>query len=219
MVDTFLNISKKINRYSVNKWSNYVEDNGIYNDVFRNINVNNIKNILEIGTQQGGSTQIISNMFPNANIVTVDINPLNIELGDKITVIKNNATNIEFLSTLNTFDIIWDDGSHNPKDQIKSFEYLFKNKLNINGLYIVEDLEHSYQTWWKKNNNEINFFEYIQKLINSINSKTSHTISTNKGPLKHNPDYFTENLFNISIYPQIACFTKKINNEPKSITF
>jgi hypothetical protein len=219
MVDTFLNISKKIERFNVNKWSNYVEDNGIYNDIFKNINVNNITNILEIGTQRGGSTQIISTMFPNAKVITVDINPLNTELGDNITVIKNNATNVEFLSTLNTFDIIWDDGSHDPNDQIKSFEYLFKNKLKENGLYIIEDLEHSYQSWWKKDNNQINFFNYISKLVNSINSKTSHTKATNKGPLKHNPDYYTENLFNISLYPQIVCFTKRKNIEPKCLTF
>ena len=37
------------------------------------------------------------------------------------------------------FDIIIDDGSHDPKDQIKSFESLFPS-LKCGGVYVVEDI-------------------------------------------------------------------------------
>ncbi|GMH55584.1 hypothetical protein TrRE_jg6735 [Triparma retinervis] len=52
----------------------------------------------------------------------------------------------------NVLDIIIDDGSHDPSDQMVSFEYLFP-RLKEGGLYIFEDIETSY---W--NNNRANLY-------------------------------------------------------------
>ena len=157
-------------------------------------------------------------MFPNAKIYTMDINPLNRDLGVNIISLVNDATKESSLSTLPMFDIIWDDGSHSPNEQIKSFSYLFKEKLNNDGIYIVEDLEHSYQSWWKQTSSDIDFNDFIRRLIDSINARQSHTTSTNKGELKKKPDYYSDNLFNISIYKQIVCFKKRYDqNENKPI--
>tara|TARA_B100001778_G_C18237582_1_gene471870 strand:- start:84 stop:641 length:558 start_codon:yes stop_codon:yes gene_type:complete len=178
----------------------------------------NIRTVFEIGTQNGGSAQVLSKMFPNAKIYTMDINPLNKNLGDNIISLVNDATKISSLTELPMFDIIWDDGSHSSTDQIISFSYLFKYKLNDEGIYIVEDLEHSYQSWWKQRSNDINFLDYIRRLIDSIHARQSHTSSTNKGELKIKPDFYSDYLFNISIYKQIACFKKRyIQDENKSI--
>lgn len=204
------------NRYKTNKWTSYIEKNGSYNDILRN--VENVKTIFEIGTQNGGSAQILSKLFPHAKVYTMDINPLNTNLGENIISITSDATKPDNLTLLPMFDIIWDDGSHSCNDQIKSFSYLFREKLNNEGIYIVEDLEHCYQSWWKKNNSDMDFHDYIRRLIDSINAKQSHVTSTNNGKLKIKPDYYSDNLFNISVYKQIVCFKKRQNlNQNESL--
>jgi trans-aconitate methyltransferase len=218
----FLDAANVINdrRHKINKWTSYIQKNGSYDDILKNIDHENIRSVFEIGTQNGGSAQVLSKMFPNAKIYTMDINPLNIDLGENIISLVNDATKISSLSPLPMFDIIWDDGSHSSTDQIKSFSYLFKEKLNNDGIYVVEDLEHCYQPWWKKTSNDINFHDYIRRLIDSIHARQSHTISTNRGELKIKPDYYSDNLFNISIYKQVVCFKKRYDqNENKSIIF
>lgn len=215
----FKECSEKIkkNRFKINKWSNYIDNNGSYNDIFRNVDRNKIKTFLEIGTQNGGSSQVLSTMFPNAKIYTIDINPLNRDLGPNIISIKKDATIEENLKDLPEFDIILDDGSHSAIHQKKSFVYLFKNKLKMNGMYIVEDLEHSFQNWWKEKSTDLNFFDFINELTLYMNAKQSHVDGTNKGELKIKPNYYSEYLFNISIYQQIICFTKKKNPEINNI--
>ena len=48
------------------------------------------------------------------------------------------------IEKLKNFDIIIDDGSHQSKHIISSFKFLF-SYLNNNGIYVVEDLQTSYQ--------------------------------------------------------------------------
>jgi hypothetical protein len=59
---------------------------------------------------------------------------------------------VEGVGGKNVLDIIIDDGSHDPSDQMVSFEYLFP-RLKEGGLYIFEDIETSY---W--NNNRANLY-------------------------------------------------------------
>ena len=66
--------------------------NGSYNDILRN--VENVKTIFEIGTQNGGSAQILSKLFPHAKVYTMDINPLNTNLGENIISITSDVTNL-----------------------------------------------------------------------------------------------------------------------------
>ena len=64
-------------------------------------------------------------------------------------------------------NIIIDDGSHFPKDVIKSFNLLFSS-LKENGLYFVEDTQTSYNHFFKGNpfnlkyaNTHMNFFKNL----------------------------------------------------------
>jgi hypothetical protein len=43
--------------------------------------------------------------------------------------------------------------------------------------------------------------------------------STNNGNLFKSPDYYSDNLFKISLYPQIAVFHKKKNIVPYNLIF
>ena len=101
---------------------------------------------LEIGVFKGGSIKAMREVFKKAQcIVGIDINTQCKEYEDvnaNMFVEIGNATDTMLLNKVNSkygpFDVILDDGSHNNRDVIKTFEALFP-LLNDNGVYIVED--------------------------------------------------------------------------------
>tara|TARA_B100001175_G_scaffold317279_1_gene333591 strand:- start:3874 stop:4629 length:756 start_codon:yes stop_codon:yes gene_type:complete len=98
--------------------------------------------ILEIGVETERSVKMWKEYFPNAIIYGLDIN-INCKKfeEDRIKIIIGSQTDENILSQLpNDLDIIIDDGSHIEKDVIKSLNYLYKNKLKIGGLYVIEDM-------------------------------------------------------------------------------
>jgi trans-aconitate methyltransferase len=179
---------------AIHKWNNYFD---IYDEVFAPIR-ESTKTILEIGCAGGGSAQLLKKYFQNATIYTIDIRHLAKNLGEGIHQITGNATDINLLQILPEFDLIMDDGSHNPYEQIQSFEYLFKNKLRNGGVYLVEDLEHSFYNWWKKMDNDKNFFDYTHQRVLDMQGFITNTVN-----------YYTENLYKVINYQQISVFYKK----------
>ncbi len=98
------------------------------------------KNILEIGVSAGLSMRMWEKYFPSAYIFGIDNNPsCQKSETPRTTIIIADSTNP--ISTLwgHTFDVIIDDGSHYPSDQIRTFENLF-TYLNPNGVYFIEDV-------------------------------------------------------------------------------
>lgn len=155
---------------AVNKWSHYPE---VYDEVFHRYR-ESCKCALEIGVQNGGSLQLLGRMFPNAQIHGLDVNPicatLNGTLGERVSVLVGDATNPKTLATLPEFDVIIDDGAHVPQMQAATFVYLFQHKLSANGVYVIEDLEHSYQDWWKREPWFVlgNFFDFVRNRIDDM---------------------------------------------------
>ena len=101
-------------------------------------------NILEIGSLRGAATASFFNYFDTPKIVCADINPFQLkEYSKNIRPIYVDAQSNDILERLSAFlneefDIIIDDGSHNIKDQIITFNNFFK-KLKKSGIYIIED--------------------------------------------------------------------------------
>lgn len=131
--------------------------------------------ILEIGAWHGASTKMFNEYYDhNCEIWTYDISYNAYWYEDQPNVHKftGDQGNVnhwsKFLEEAGTkFDIIIDDGSHEPKHQIKTLFWLHK-QLNYNGIYILEDLH----TWhWDKTTNSplylLNFWnndnEYLSK--------------------------------------------------------
>ena len=111
------------------------------------------------------------------------------------------------------FDIIIDDGSHFPKDVIKSFKLLF-HSLDKNGLYFIEDTQTSYNHYFGGNafdlkyaNTQNNFFKH---LTDSLNYKEIA-----------NPFYYRNGydglINNISFFNNIIVISKGINNNKSNI--
>lgn len=100
--------------------------------------------MLEIGVQYGLSLKMWSDRFPNAEIVGLDIIDNNLDLLDyqRVQFVRGSQSDQHDLDAAcagRKFDLIVDDGSHDPKDIAISFLYL-KDWLTPKGIYIIEDL-------------------------------------------------------------------------------
>jgi len=132
--------------------------------------------LFEIGVENGGSLEIFSKYFSNAELLLgCDIQPKCGELiYDKSNIkvlvgdVNDEKTKVEIIKC-SKFDIIIDDGSHGSVDIVKAFCNYF-NYLKDDGLFIIEDLHCSYWEEWGGGIfyplSSINFFKKLIDIIN-----------------------------------------------------
>ena len=129
------------------KWSIYLTE---YDRLFSRYRDSQIR-LLEIGIQNGGSLEIWSKYFPQAqHIVGCDINQDCAKLvynDSRIAVVVGDANSDESERAITSispqFDLIIDDGSHMSGDIIRSFVRYFP-RLVDGGIFVAEDLHCSY---------------------------------------------------------------------------
>ncbi len=151
----------------------------VYEKYFDNIRDQKLK-ILEIGIADGKSLLMWSDYFQNSTIIGIDIHKIDIQKKkldrNNIKVHQGSQSDEKFIdeiiSEYGSFDVIIDDGSHLKKDVIKSFHLLFPH-LNDDGLYVVEDIQTSYNHFFggnpfdlKYSNSHMNFFKHLTDRLN-----------------------------------------------------
>ncbi len=132
---------------------------------------------LEIGVQNGGSLEIWSKFFTNAQkLVGCDINPDCARLvyeDPRIAVVVGDANSdaVQSMVSLHApeLDVIIDDGSHRSSDIVKSFgRYL--PYLSDGGVFVVEDLHCSYWAEYEGGLfdpfSSITFFKRLADIVN-----------------------------------------------------
>ena len=146
-------------------------------------------NILEIGIENGDSLRIWREYFSKANICGVDIDKKDFKIDNVDIQHGDQSNNVFLLSLINiykNFDIIIDDGSHQAKHIISSFNFLFPY-LNDNGIYIIEDLQTSYFPRYGGSRINLNkkqsSMNFVKSLADSINYE------------KNNRPFFKKNKF------------------------
>ena len=192
-----------------NKYPTSKNDHGfikIYQKYFSILKDQKI-NILEIGVERGDSLRMWREYFTNASICAIDLHDRNISVDNAEILIGDQSDHSFLQSVVNkygTFDIIIDDGSHQSKHIITSFNFLF-NHLSDNGIYVIEDLQTSYQPRYGgsrfnliKKKSSMNF---IKSLADSINYEHK-----DKPFFKRNT--FDGSIKSISFYQNIAFITK-----------
>jgi hypothetical protein len=105
--------------------------------------------LLEIGVQRGASIRMWHEYFPQARIVGLDIEP--IELEDeaalpRYTFVQGSQSDeavLRRLTRAHRFRVAIDDGSHVWSDQIFTFEQVFP-ELEDGGVYVCEDIHTSF---------------------------------------------------------------------------
>ena len=159
--------------YASDKWEHYLP---IYEAAFSKFTARGQPiRLLEIGVQNGGSLQVWSKYLPEGStIVGVDIDPacLRLPLEANISIRIGDATDPVALDQMlgnAAFDVIIDDGSHYSHHIIATFEDCFK-RLGPGGVYIIEDLHHSYVDsrggGFRRPNTSI---EWLKGLVDTLN--------------------------------------------------
>lgn len=155
------------------KWSIYLVEYGRIFGEYRDKPVT----LLEIGIQNGGSLEIWSKFFANAQkLVGCDINPDCARLvyeDPRVAVVVGDANSDAVQSIVlqhaPVFDVMIDDGSHRSSDIVKSFARYFPH-LADGGVFVAEDLHCSYWAEFEGGLfdpfSSITFFKRLADIVN-----------------------------------------------------
>ncbi|MGA2911973.1 MAG: class I SAM-dependent methyltransferase [Methanoregula sp.] len=107
----------------------------------------NARNVLEIGVYSGAFLEILADFFDNAQIYGIDIDLSNLRFGKdnpRIHIYELNGTDPDSIKKLGikSFDLIIEDGSHIPVEQIATFNN-YAPLIGPGGIYITEDINSS----------------------------------------------------------------------------
>jgi len=132
-----MEISKILKKYDTDKiWHHRYGD--VYDKVFNRFDRTLPLNILEIGTQKGGSLLAWKEYFPNANVIGLDIVDVVPEKYRLDTVTRIISDVKDWKTDLN-FDIVIDDGSHYIVDVAYVISQ-YCTKIKSGGVLIIEDV-------------------------------------------------------------------------------
>lgn len=109
--------------------------------------------LLEIGVYQGGSLLMWREYFPKATIFAIDVDPATLQWNGRIRdcsvtlVDQGNADELRAFvgESGGRFDLVVEDGGHQMRQQITSFNVLFPH-VAPGGAYVLEDYGTSYWT-------------------------------------------------------------------------
>lgn len=122
----------------------------MYNDLFGKL-VGQVS-VLEIGVQHGGFLQAVAEFLPSAQVHGVDISLQRLHGGwdwtnPNIHTYQMNGTLASTAKAVNTqFDLIIDDASHAPDDQVAAVE-VFAPYLKPGGTFVVEDIDGAHEAY------------------------------------------------------------------------
>ena len=116
----------------------------IYENLFEPIR-ENVKNVLEVGIQDGYSFSLWNEYFFNAVVYGVDIIelPPNFTMMNRMAFYKGDAYNIEFVQqnfSNKSFDVLIDDGPHTLPSMV-FFAQHYSKLLNLGGVLVIEDIQ------------------------------------------------------------------------------
>jgi predicted O-methyltransferase YrrM len=134
------------------------------------------KNILEIGVWHGQSLWLWADVFPNAIIHGIDIDPKCAEFssydGRQIRIHIGDQTDEKFLTSVaqrtSSLVMIVDDGSHKMGHAEISFKVLFPF-LTSGGLYVIEDLHTAYMANYRERGFR-NTMEWLYNMVDCMNT-------------------------------------------------
>jgi len=162
-------------------------------------------NLLEIGIDKGDSLRMWKEYMPHSMIHGIDIRGgygYLEELGGIYTHIvdqSNKGALIVFASQFEEgyFNVIVDDGSHESKDMILTFETLFPY-LASGGYYIIEDLLCNYDERWRAIG-EFGIIDRIKNMVDEVNMDgaipNSHICANKQEAVKkYDAGYFHKNI-------------------------
>jgi hypothetical protein len=177
------------------KWRHYFP---IYHRHFQRF-IGQEVHVVEIGVYSGGSLGMWRHYFgPASRVYGVDIDPAcRAHEGERIRVFTGDQADPEFwagfLAEVPAIDVVIDDGSHMPEDQIATLETLLPH-IRAAGVYLCEDVLAPTNP----------FHDYISGL-----SRNLHSANPGPAPLSRTPTDFQRAIASIHLYPWVAVIEKR----------
>ena len=121
------------------------------------IGVGSVNSYPYAGLAAGGSLKGFRKIFPNSEITGLDIDPESIEIinseGFQGFVVdqtsEKSLTHVRsILKDLGPFDLIIDDGFHDPHANVRTLKAFFE-LLSDKGTYVIEDIHESLINFWE----------------------------------------------------------------------
>jgi len=194
---------------SSDKWDPYFDVYERYITKYRNKPVT----LVEIGVQGGGSIQMWRKFLgDSAKIIGIDIDPAVkdhepfYDENTKIIVADQGSPEFwdEFLKEHPEIDILIDDGGHEMRQQIVTFEKVFPH-ITKGGVFICEDTHTSYfAQFGAALYSPSSFIEYSKKLVDVINYQHVE----NKIRISANSLNLCKDLTAVNFYDSMVVFLK-----------
>ena len=143
-----------------------------YHELFKD-HRESVRKVLEIGIDVGASLRMWRDYFPNAIIYALDCdNTKLIDEGRIRSLFCNQGDTIQLQGAIDwagqNFDLILDDGSHEPAHQILSASMLIPT-LSSDGIYLIEDVLHPEQIVpWISYKSEVVSFDLARDPYNNV---------------------------------------------------
>jgi hypothetical protein len=163
--------------------------------------------MLEIGVYGGGSLAMWKDYLgPGAKIIGIDIDPsCKVHEGDGIEIFIGSQDDPALIASVlekyPAFDIVLDDGSHEMRHMIASFNLLYGH-VKPRGVYMVED---THTCYWPEFGGglkaEASFMEFVKHKmdeLNAVHSRDAVPVSD-----------FTRSTDSITSYDSIVVFEKR----------
>ena len=178
-------------------------------------------NILEIGVADGKSIRAWSDYFPNSTIIGIDIRKINIEEkklnNANIHIHHGSQSDKHFIKQIidkyKKFHIIIDDGSHYPKDVIKSFNLLFPS-LELEGYYFVEDMQTSYIHFFHGNPFDLKYSDTHMNFFKQLTDSLNYQEIANPFYSKRK---FDSKITSVSFYHNLVVVQKGVNDKESNL--
>lgn len=190
------------------KWNHYFE---IYHRHFSGFR-NTAANVVEIGVFGGGSLDMWKQYFgPESTIYGVDIEPTCKAFersGIKIFIGDQGDRNFwkAFRTKVPTVDIVIDDGSHLPGDQIATLEELFPY-VSPGGIYVCEDVHGKANA----------FTSYVEGLVSGLNGYNLSYSEERERRMVCKASPVQQYIRSISLYPFVVVIEKSPAMVPELI--
>jgi|TARA_R100000049_G_C1938188_1_gene82108 hypothetical protein len=138
-------LTKLAIKYGTDKWGKHHYTPYYYN-MFKDRR-EKVEKVLEIGVGEGAGLRMWRDFFPNAMIYGAEIDTNRLFIEDRIEVIRCDQSYYDDLIYLvqrigidfADIDIVIDDGSHRPEDQVFTCKTLMP-LLDDRAIYVIEDV-------------------------------------------------------------------------------
>lgn len=135
-------LTKLAIKHKTDKWGKHHYTPFYYN-LFKDRR-ESVKKVLEIGVGEGASLRMWRDFFPNAMIYGADNDKSRIFIDPPIQVFRCDQSKTADLRRLiektgRDIDLVVDDGSHEPEDQLGTYLEVIQ-KLDKPSIYVIEDV-------------------------------------------------------------------------------